>query len=48
MEENNIMNHNNINIENTLDKKYVRQLLYNNLIKSSKNQNQIYQFYPQN
>ena len=36
MEENNIMNHNNINIENTLDKKYVRQLLYNNLIKSSK------------
>ena len=36
MEENNIMNNNNINIENTLDKKYVRQLLYNNLIKSSK------------
>ena len=36
MEENNIMNYNNINIENTLDKKYVRQLLYNNLIKSSK------------
>ena len=39
MEDNNINNHNNINninTENKINKKYIHQLLYNNIVKSSK------------